>query len=62
MKSVKANCKCEYCNKDIIIEVPEDDYYSNPFNCKLGNSCNYCIPKNSATRDGINESLYIEYK
>lgn len=59
---MKVKCKCEYCGKSIIIEVPRDDYNNSDFDCTLGNSCNNCIPENSAARDGINESIYTEVK
>ena len=59
---MQVRCKCEYCKKDIVVEVPEQDALSNDFDCTLGNSCNDCIPENSAARDGINESIYIEAK
>jgi hypothetical protein len=59
---MQVKCKCEYCHKEIVVEVPEVDYYNNDFDCKLGNSCSSCIPEDSAARDGINESIYKEVK
>lgn len=53
-------CKCEYCKKDIVVEVPKEDTLSNDFDCTLGNSCNDCIPNFSEARDGIYESTYME--
>lgn len=57
---MKVKCKCKYCGKEIIIEVPEKHVLSDYYGCKMGNSCNNCVPENSCMRDGINESIYIE--
>ena len=57
---MQVKCKCQYCKKDIIVEVPKENVLSNDFGCTLGNSCNDCIPNFSAARDGINESTYME--
>lgn len=48
---IKTNC-C-YCRKDITVKAPE--YCKNDFF-----SCNNCVPKESAARDGINEPIYTE--
>lgn len=49
---------CQYCNKNITIKIPSNIINKYP---KLsGFSCNDCIPKDSAARDGINESIYTE--
>ncbi len=51
--------KCCYCNKEINIYIPEK-------NKQLRNhgafSCNDCVSENSAARDGINESVFVEVK
>lgn len=59
---MRVKCKCQYCNKDIVVEAPKSDIENNYFDCTVGNSCNECIPENSAARDGINESTYTEVK
>lgn len=59
---MKVKCKCTYCGKDIIVNIPKKDLDNNDFDVTLGNSCNNCIPENSPARDGINESIYTEVK
>lgn len=57
---MNVKCKCENCGKDIVVDVPDKDYYNSDFDCSLGNTCNDCVPFSSAARDGINESIYTE--
>lgn len=57
---MKKRVKCQYCNKEIIVEIPRKVVEKNP-NIKRF-SCNKCVPENSAARDGINESIYVEAK
>lgn len=57
---MKINVKCQYCGKEIVVDVPDDVNKTNPN--LSGFSCNECVPENSAARDGINESIYIEAK
>jgi hypothetical protein len=59
---MEVKCKCEYCKKDIRVDVPAKDYYNSDFDCSLGNACNNCIPENSCARDGMVESTYTETK
>lgn len=57
---MKKNVKCQYCGKEIVVEIPEEVNKKNPE--LSGFSCNNCIPENSPARDGINESIYVEAK
>jgi hypothetical protein len=59
---MKVKCKCTYCNKDIVVNIPKEDLNNNDIDATLGNSCNDCVAANSASRDGINESIYTEVK
>lgn len=57
---MKKTVICQYCNKNIVVEIPDDVNKKNPN--LSGFSCNECVPENSAARDGINESIYTEAK
>jgi hypothetical protein len=59
---MRIKCICQHCNKEIVVNVPKEDYIKDKERCSTGNSCNSCIPENSAARDGINESIYTEVK
>ncbi len=47
--------KCAYCGKTIYVSVPNKTANINA--C----TCNDCIPENSPARNGIEESIYVEY-
>ena len=55
---MQKNVICQYCKKEIVVEIPDDVNEKNPN--LSGFSCNICVPENSPARDGINESIYTE--
>lgn len=54
---MNVNLKCCYCNKDIVIEIPEKRKDLITYNIF---SCNNCIPEYSRARNGIDEVPYTE--
>ena len=56
---MKIKTNCYYCGKGIKVLMPRKVYKEHP-EFLNGCSCNRCVPKNSAARDGINESIYTE--
>lgn len=53
--------ECTYCGKNITVSIPLS-YRRKGTNWKSGHSCNECIPENSNSRNGIDESNCVEWK
>lgn len=59
MKKSIQYCKCCSCGKEVVVRIPKYLVSQNPEIVK-GITCNSCVSADSAARDGINESIFVE--
>jgi hypothetical protein len=57
---MKVKTTCIHCKKEIYVDIPKE-VYDHLKGQNLGCSCNECVPVDSAARNGIEESVFVEW-